>query len=175
MWISRAIVEDLPIDRPLWKIVVHEDYMKCDDGSGDFLSCVLLRAHHVIADGVGVVSMLDTLMVSESEVETEISAHEGMRKASVVNKQEPENVLMTYLRIAMFTLPVMGKILKSAIDVNPFKTRHVEGRKVVGMLNDTIDLERVKVVRTAMGDAANEKYTVNDLLMGVLGCALNRT
>ncbi|KNC79965.1 hypothetical protein SARC_07663 [Sphaeroforma arctica JP610] len=169
-WIGREIGEDLPIDRPLWKITVLENFRKCDDGSGDFISCVVLRVHHVLADGVSLMSMLNSMMTTQSELEA-IKSNRPVpprgHMSPLVNKIHPRPWLLA-LYAAMYALPVLLGHAISRSDVNPFKTQHVEGKKVVGMLHDTIDIKKIKAVKNRLG------MSINDVLMGVLGAACHR-
>eukprot|EP01134_Creolimax_fragrantissima_P007746 CFRG7746T1 len=170
-WIAAELVQNLPLDKPLWKIIVMENFRQCDDGSGDMLSCIVMRVHHVVADGVSLASMLNTMMTTQAELDL---AKQGAplpkrsHMVSVTNKvhQHPW-VLAFYTAICI--LPTMARILFAKTDVNPFKTKTLTGKKYVGMLKTPIDMHTLKEVKNKIG------MTVNDILMGLMGCALNRT
>ncbi|KNC86744.1 hypothetical protein SARC_01123 [Sphaeroforma arctica JP610] len=170
-WIGQTIVADLPIDRPLWKMVILENYEKCDDGSGDTMSCVLLMAHHVLGDGVAFSNMMMSMLDTESHVKG-IKVEKKKKKPvsptkSQVKPRQPF-AWLTWLFVALYTVPIMGKIMLSKADVNPFKTQNVSGRKVVGMLDTPIEMTRMNSVRNKLG------MSVNDVFMGVISCALQR-
>ncbi|KNC74860.1 hypothetical protein SARC_12601 [Sphaeroforma arctica JP610] len=169
-WIGRSIVADLPIDRPLWKMVILENYEKCNDGSGDSMSCVLLMAHHVVGDGVAFSYMMMSMLETKSQVSNDIKVEKKKQvapnKAPMKPRQQP--AWLTWLFVALYTIPIVGKILFAKADVNPFKTQNVTGRKVVGMLDTPIQMVRFNAVRKKLG------MSVNDVFMGIVSCALQR-
>ncbi|KNC76386.1 hypothetical protein SARC_11109, partial [Sphaeroforma arctica JP610] len=168
-WIGRSIVADLPIDRPLWKMVILENYEKCDDGSGDTMSCVLLMAHHILGDGVAFNNMMMTMLETESQVKgIKVEKPKQVTPTKPPAKARQTPAWLTWLFVALYTVPIMGKLIISKNDVNPFKTQNVSGRKVVGMLDTPIELSRLNAVRRKLG------LSINDVFMGVISCALQR-
>ncbi|KNC83932.1 hypothetical protein SARC_03826 [Sphaeroforma arctica JP610] len=177
LWLARQAVEALPIDRPMWQVKIVENYKTNADGKGE--TVVLFRCHHVIADGIALGTMLFNLLNNEKEAkkllggasltsEMKLKADESSSK---VNKQKVANPWLVNAYGLLMLLPIMGGLLLQRTDTNMFHVkpnRGVEGKRTVGR-SGSYPLEKVKLIKTKL------KMTVNDVLMGVLGAAINRT
>lgn len=60
--------DTLPTDRPLWKLFVFPAFSVVREGAADDCSTIVLRVHHSVADGIGLVKFFAAEIVDNSNI-----------------------------------------------------------------------------------------------------------
>eukprot|EP00123_Amoebidium_parasiticum_P009566 comp19558_c0_seq2/m.22947 comp19558_c0_seq2/g.22947 ORF comp19558_c0_seq2/g.22947 comp19558_c0_seq2/m.22947 type:complete len:327 (-) comp19558_c0_seq2:708-1688(-) len=131
--------------------------------NGQKKTIVTNRIHHVIGDGIGLV----TIMFSLLEKETPEQAVGPDDSTTKVMRKEAPNPYLTYLLVALQGPWIVARVLASAADYNPFHKYELSGKRHVA-LSPRYDIADVKAIKK------HYRVTVNDALMGILGAAINR-
>eukprot|EP01134_Creolimax_fragrantissima_P007239 CFRG7239T1 len=172
-WLAHECSAAINIDRPLWTLRMVENFKK--NANGKYETVLLFRCHHVIADGIALGTMLFNILNNEEEAEIlksgkTLEEDPTLRldeSSSQTTKKTAPNPWLVNMYCALSFLPIMVKLLFQNTDRNLFKTDSTEGKKSIAM-SKTFPLEKVKMIKSKLG------MTVNDVLMGVLGCAIHR-
>lgn len=153
-YLSELASGPLPAGRPAWRMEVIPNYR---DGS----SAVITRLHHVIGDGMSVMPVLFTLMDNEAEGDDLIKTQRFAEKAA--------KPITTAAKVAaaVGSPYFFGQKVAWRRDQSPIHGPPLSGQKRVAW-SDAIDLERIKVVKDALG------ATINDVIMSCVGGAFER-
>eukprot|EP00668_Euglena_longa_P010262 GGOE01012443.1.p1 GENE.GGOE01012443.1~~GGOE01012443.1.p1 ORF type:complete len:526 (-),score=174.15 GGOE01012443.1:509-1924(-) len=160
----------LPRDKAQWMVyLVHGTETGCK---------VLLRFHHVIADGAGLGMWFYNMCVDEEQQKKDLEARKEMAakaKANRGGKRSNRGTLDTLDALCAKVLIILGGLLKLLLlqrDSNsPVKGPKV-GRKKTAVLGQDLlfQLEEVKKV----GKALHPEMTVNDTMCALIGGTFTR-
>ncbi|KNC85036.1 hypothetical protein SARC_02761 [Sphaeroforma arctica JP610] len=180
IFLGRECSLAMPFDRPLWSIMVIEDFQKNSAGISETI--LLFRIHHTIGDGIALGTMMFNMLNTEEQMK-EVKDGNGStipertlvlsESSSQVQKKPPANPWLVHALTTVLFLPTLLQVIFMPWDRNYYKSTNLEGKKIVAM-SHTYDLEKVKAIKNKMSANINGKVTLNDVLMGNLGCALNR-
>jgi hypothetical protein len=146
--------QPLPEDRPRWQLLLIPDFGQ------EHGSAVVVRIHHCMGDGIGLVPVMFSLMDSTPEG--------GMLMPAVIDRAgKPPNKLALGLRTALVGPFLLASKLLWRRDRNPLHGPPLSGDKRVAW-TPPFDLARVKAARHELG------ATVNDLLVACVAGGLRR-
>ncbi|KNC73565.1 hypothetical protein SARC_13875, partial [Sphaeroforma arctica JP610] len=180
LYLGRECSLAMPFDRPLWNITVIEDYQKKSAGVSETI--VLFKIHHTVGDGISLGTMMFNILNTEQQMKQieESNSDTILEKtlavsesSSQVQKKPPANPWLVHAMTTVMFIPTLLQIIFKPKDDNFFKSSNLEGKKVVAM-SHTYDLDKVKAIKNKLSTKFNGKMTINDVLMGNFGCALNR-
>jgi diacylglycerol O-acyltransferase / wax synthase len=147
--------QPLPEDRPRWQLLLIPDFGQ-ERGSA-----VIVRIHHCMGDGIGLVPVLFSLMDSTPD-------GGGMLMPAVIDRAgKPPNKLALAARTALVGPFLLAAKLLWRRDRNPLHGPPLSGDKRVAW-TPPLDLARVKAARDELG------ATVNDVLVACVAGGLRR-
>eukprot|EP00123_Amoebidium_parasiticum_P021770 comp7342_c0_seq1/m.3043 comp7342_c0_seq1/g.3043 ORF comp7342_c0_seq1/g.3043 comp7342_c0_seq1/m.3043 type:complete len:477 (-) comp7342_c0_seq1:25-1455(-) len=146
-----------PVDRPLWKMEVIHNY------NGENKTVITNRMHHVIGDGIGMVTMMFNLLEKATPNQ---NGKIDDSAAKVMRKKAP-NPFLKWLMVILQGPMILLRVLGLPGDHNPWHSHELGGKRYAA-LSPEYAIEDVKAIKNHYG------VTVNDALMGMLGAAINR-
>ncbi len=151
-YIGRKASEPLPEDRPRWQVQLIPEF-------GDGRSAVLIRIHHCMGDGIGLIPIVFSLLDSESG---------GMVMPAVLDKKgKPPNKALLGLRALAAGPFLLAQKFLWVADRSPLHGPELAGTKRVAWTGP-IDLGLIKVAKNRLG------ATVNDVLVACVVGGLRR-
>ena len=153
-YIGRLASEPLPDDRPRWQVRLIPEF---EDGASAFL----VRIHHCMGDGIGLVPIIFSLLDASPE-------GGGMVMPAVLDKggKPPSKALLGLRALAAGPFLLAQKFLWLA-DRNPLHGPELGGTKRVAWTGP-LDLTLVKEAKNRLG------ATVNDVLVACVAGGLRR-
>ncbi len=154
-YLGRLASQPLPDDRPRWQLQLIPDFGQ-EDGSA-----VIVRIHHCMGDGIGLVPVLFSLMDTTPEGGT-------MLVPAVIDRAgKPPNKLALGLQTALVGPFLLLDKLFWRRDRNPLHGPLLSGDKRVAW-TAPLDLVKVKAAKNELG------ATVNDVLVACVAGGLRR-
>ncbi len=150
-YIGALASKPLPEDRPRWQIRLIPEFA---DGS----SALLIRIHHCMGDGIGLIPIVFSLLDSES----------GMVMPAVLDKKgKPPNKALLGLRALLAGPFLLAQKFLWVADRSPLHGPELAGTKRVAWTGP-IDLGLIKRAKNRLG------ATVNDVLAACVAAGLRR-
>jgi len=154
-YLGRLASLPLPEDRPRWQLLLIPDFGQ-EDGSA-----VIVRIHHCMGDGIGLVPVMFSLMDSTPD-------GDAMLMPAVIDRAgKPPNKLALGLKTALVGPFLLLDKLLWRRDRNPLHGPPLAGDKRVSWTSP-LDLERVKAAKNELG------ATLNDVLVACVAGGLRR-
>ena len=155
------------LERPPWEILICKNWEGVPEDQALFV-----RFHHVIADGLALVSFLDTITNPPDNVDPTQSS---LSQAGKVGLKHKGNEFPWWVRLILeirfffeFPLVMLFQYVLVFPDRNFYRSNNMNGRKKTGWFKDYMDMDRVKKIKN------HYKVTVNDLMISCASASLHR-
>ena len=155
------------LERPPWEILICKNWEGVPEDQALFV-----RFHHVIADGLALVSFLDTITNPPDNVDPSKSS---LSQAGKVGLKHKGNEFSWWFRIILeirfffeFPLIMLFQYVLVLPDRNFYRSNRMNGRKKTGWFKDYMDMDRVKKIKN------HYNVTVNDLMISCASASLHR-
>lgn len=144
---QQALLEDLP----LWDARLIRQF-PCEDGVAR--SIVIIRLHHALGDGIGLIQVLFGLLDKDPKEEAkQIETH-----------KHHTSIWAKTLKVPTYGVYKVIKTLFTSREQNPVRTTVLSGTKKVAWTNP-LDMKDVKAIKNKL------QATVNDILVGCVAGA----